>query len=183
MRPPPCAFMIGNTARAMRMYPMSLRLQSSSHWASGISRKPPPRIAPALLTSTSIRPPAARLASATTRSTSASCERSAPMAIASFLLRARASVASLSSAALSRAGDVVVGEVLPADRRLDHALQRLPRRAARRHPVGLEQLVHLEVQPRLVEPGRGLEGSVHAARRRRRHRAQGLAGPPRAHRE
>src|SRR3989442_3312280 len=82
---------------------MSLRLQSLSHCASGMSRKPPPRMAPALLPRTSMRPPPARLASSTTRATSASCERSAPMATASFLLRARASLASLSSAALSRA--------------------------------------------------------------------------------
>src|SRR5262249_27620215 len=39
---------------------------------------------------------------------------------------------------------VAVGEMLPADGRLDQSLQRLARRPARRHPVRLEPLVHFE---------------------------------------
>src|SRR5512145_2690165 len=44
------------------------------------------------------------------------------------------------------AGEIAVGEMLPADGDLDQPLQRLARLAASRRPVGLEHLVDLEVE-------------------------------------
>jgi hypothetical protein len=46
------------------------------------------------------------------------------------------------------AGDVAVGEMLPGDRDLDQALQRLSRVTRRRRPGRLQHLVHFEVELR-----------------------------------
>src|SRR5262249_49647750 len=50
-----------------------------------------------------------------------------------------------------RAAHVAVGQVLEADRHLDQALQRLAVAAVGAQPVGLEQLVYLEVQMGMEE--------------------------------
>src|SRR5512132_521713 len=47
------------------------------------------------------------------------------------------------------AGAIAVGEVLEADRRLDQSLQRLARVVRAGRPVWLQELVDLEVQPRV----------------------------------
>src|SRR3989441_3405891 len=102
IRPPPWARIKGNTARATRMYPRSFRLQSSAHCASGIVRKSPPRIAPALLTRMAILPKR-RWTSRAARSTSSSRLRSPATMNGSARVSRAISAAAVSSVALSRA--------------------------------------------------------------------------------
>src|SRR6266446_6298842 len=52
-----------------------------------------------------------------------------------------------------RPAPVPVHQMMIGDRDLDHALERLPLRARRRHPHRLEHLVHLEEEPLVPERG------------------------------
>src|SRR5215831_18358454 len=93
--------MTGNTSRAMRMYPSSLRLHPRSHSSSGVVRKSPPLIAPALLTRMSRRPRRAA-ASAATRVTAGGSPRSAAMTSTAFPVAVSIPLAASRSALASR---------------------------------------------------------------------------------
>src|SRR5262249_39711996 len=75
------------------------------------------------------------------------------------------------------AGPVAVGEMLKPDGDLDQPLEREAIASLRGHPARFQEFVHLEVEPRVEEPGGGAERRrERGARRIERAPSQGCAG-------